>query len=87
MSLRYLEDMETPTAEAAEAAGGAAQLAASEDLPVERLAFALGDGAGKIGVLAVQGRKVGMQYPAFLPVLADRHVRVCHPASQASIPI
>lgn len=65
---RYLEeqDLETPTAATAAAAAGggigdapAAQpAAAAEELPAERLAFALGDGTGRIGVLSVQGRKV-----------------------------
>jgi hypothetical protein len=56
---RYLgEDMETPTAAGADASSTAEQGAAAEELPTERLAFALGDGTGRIGVLAVQGRKV-----------------------------
>lgn len=56
---RYLEeDMETPTAAGAAAGSAADQGAEAEELPVERLTFALGDGTGRIGVLAVQGRKV-----------------------------
>jgi hypothetical protein len=62
---RYLgEDMETPTAAGADASSTAEQYAAAEELPTERLAFALGDGTGRIGVLAVQGRKVGLQSSA-----------------------
>ncbi len=66
---RYLDeqDLDTPTAagaagesDAAGAAGTAtaAELQPVEELPAERLAFSLGDGTGRIGVLAVKGRKV-----------------------------
>ena len=58
---RYLgEDMETPTAAGADASSTTEQNAAAEELPTERLAFALGDSTGRIGVLAVQGRKVSL---------------------------